>query len=271
MAPGELSALIGVVTDEEIVPLANAKVTVAPVGLSAFQMSGASDSLGSYRIDRVPAGAKLLTVIMEGYEPFEDRIDLPAGQEVERDIILVRLPGVAPRASPQAVIKGHFECAAEYGVGGGGCDNETRSRGQSVFNVSNEHPFEVAPRWGGVLFEIQWEIQGAQQAMEGIQMEITDANRSAVYGVAQGSESVVRISFEADAPHPSAIENATIPSMGGPLNLRVLPVGTRSGETCNVQCLHGAGVALELKYTIYPTFFFGSGVDPSYTAVQASP
>ena len=90
--PGTLS---GVVRDSAGAPIAQAQLLMRGVRAT-------SDSLGRYRLARIPAGLATLSVRRVGFAPFDAGLDIAAGAERVFDVSLRPVPGVLPGVTTEA-------------------------------------------------------------------------------------------------------------------------------------------------------------------------
>lgn len=264
-------AVHGVVVDDEGLPIAGARVSVASAAIQSIQLSSTTGASGAFAMEKVPPGKKVISATKEGYHAASLPLTVDPGATVEQRLEMRRLPKAEARIAPFSAIEGRYDCAGEWVVGGGSCsDLVPADTGEyDPFTENADHNWTVPSGWGGILYEVTWQVGGQNQLIEGMRMEIKLPGGNETLASVESVQSPMRLILNRGEIHSGASTNETLDVFGGPVILTVRPVGTLAGATCDVNfCFgSGAGVALELQYTIYPTVFFGAKVDPDYSGL----
>ncbi|MBI2077797.1 MAG: carboxypeptidase regulatory-like domain-containing protein [Euryarchaeota archaeon] len=89
---GETGAVQGTVTDDEIQPIANAQVGILKSDLVPENIAVLTDQSGRFTLSRVPPGTHSIIATALGYETAGSKIEVIAGQVVEKSFIIPKLP-----------------------------------------------------------------------------------------------------------------------------------------------------------------------------------
>lgn len=262
--------VVGLVTDDEALPLGEVSIRLKSVKVSPIAISILTNSDGRFRLERVPAGRQTVLAEKIGYNPVETTITVVPGTDTTVRIVLTPKPVEEYKVIPLEPLRGHYDCAAEWIANTGSCDYEVKNAtGTYVLNVVNNHTFEVPAGWGGLLFEVTWQA-GVQSAIEGIRFQMeSQEDLGGMFIKQDATASPFRITLNAGQVAPDATLGYPVPQRGVKTWIHVLPLGYFDGATCPVQCGRGVGAALDLRYSVYITIFFGGPVDDAYTAFQS--
>lgn len=260
-------SIVGRVTDDELVPLAGAEVELRTVSFSPLKLSATTPGDGSFQFVRVQPGKMTLTAHKVGYVDQVLTTRVVAGEPVEVRFQLKPAPSAAYRFVSLNPFDGKYECSAEWGLGGGSCDQELQTlAGQSAFQTVNNHTLELPRGWSGLLIELVWNATQETSTLDGIRF-LLERPPNQTFARVESQGHVLRLTINQGHVHPSAPTKALLPIEGGRVNLHVVPVGQFGQDTCAAACLGGVGAALNLQYTIHPTLFYGGPVDPAYSAM----
>lgn len=261
----DVGVLEGLVTDDEVNPLGEAMIAIEAPGFSLLKITANSSADGFYRFSDLQPGPKDVVVSKAGFYDLRTNVDVRRGETIRKDFALVRLPGLDRKVAEQAAIQGGFTCAAEWGQGGGSCDGPLPAE-QRQFDTNNELPFTVPTDWGGILLELEWQVGSGAETIQGLRLEIRAENGTGRYAYVESIEKHLRIALDAGTRHSATDLPYPLATDGENVTLVARPIGLGADATCSVQCLGGFGAALDLKFCIVPTLFFGMPVDPTYTA-----
>lgn len=98
VSPGSglpVGVLVGTVTDDEQVPLANATLTLPELGPELY-----TDASGSYRFEKVPVGRHRIVASKAGYENQVREVVVGEDATIEASFSLAKLPDQRSRRSP---------------------------------------------------------------------------------------------------------------------------------------------------------------------------
>lgn len=260
--------LEGVVTDDEFIPLKGVRVEVKTVRFSPIKLESTTKEDGGYRIEAVAAGPQLVSAHLDGYLDAEESIVVPAGQTLAKNLTLRALPTTNYRIVPLQSFQGSYQCAGEWLVGGGSCDEEVKQRiGQSVLQTDNNDTLIIPAGWDGLLVEVEWNASQGASTIEGARFEAAAANGTGTWASVEGRGDVLRIAINRGNVHPGASLHDPIPAAGATTYLHGYPVGKLEGATCAASCLRGVGVDLAFRYAAHVTLFFGGPVKEGYSAL----
>lgn len=261
--------VLGLVTDDEALPLGEVSIRLKSVKVSPIALSVLTNTDGRFRLQNVPAGRQTVLAEKSGYNSMETTITVVPGSDTTVRIVLTPKPIEEYKVVPLAKLDGHYDCAAEWFANTGSCDYEVKNvTGSYVLDVKNNHTFEVPTGWGGLLFEVTWQA-GVQQAIDGIRFQLeSQEDLGGMFIKADAPVSPFRITVNAGQVAPDATLGYPIPQRGVKTWIHVLPLGLYDGATCTVQCGRGIGAAIDLRYSVFITIFFGGPVDDSYSAFE---
>jgi hypothetical protein len=263
--------LVGLITDDESQPLGEAAISLKAVKAAPIQIRILSNSEGRFRLENVPMGKQTIIANKPGYNEAASTVTILPGTETTIRMVLTIKPVDQYKIVSLSPISGRYDCAADYVVASGECDYEVYNHtGQKnvPFTDNNNATFQVPSGWGGILFEIRWDTGTQPVGVEGIRFQLeSQEDLGGMFIKLVARDTPMRASINAGEVAPDATLGYPMPQRGVGTWIHVLPLGTADGGTCAVQCGYGVGVAVQLKYDVFITVFYGGRVDPAYSGI----
>lgn len=273
--------LEGHVTDDELVPISGANVTIEGTGLAAT-----TDGEGAFTVDGVPPGNQTVEAVKEGYEPARHFVDVRPGSTAQAEVRLTILPSYAPH-NRTLVFDGHYDCAHEIPIWTGDCMilyQAATNQSDPYTTEKFQFRFDVNARWQSFVMELAWQ-GAANNQLDGMRFYLehvtnTTTEHSVKVGRADGPQNPLRFVVQRDEAHPRADPDpktgkaATFPVNGSLAQVRVFPHGKFYNESCSVgnatigRCMLGVGVGVGIKFTVYATVFYNERAPTGFSAIH---
>jgi hypothetical protein len=271
------ATVLGIVINDEIMPVEAARVVVLETGLAAT-----TDAAGAFLIDGVPAGTWTLRVEEPRHVAIQESITVAPSESARVDLILPTIPGVSPHRS-LFQFRGHYDCAHEVPIWPGDCmivyeaatgTNDTTTNETFAFHLP------VEQHWESVVLELDWEIS-AENQLDGMRLYLengngTETGHSYLVGAAEGPESPLRLVVHRGEPQERADlyegtqQKAFIPDAGELAQVRVFPRGKFYDQTSQIcsdsGCFLGIGAGLDVDFHVYATVFYVDRAPMSFSA-----
>lgn len=263
--------VVGLITDDEARPIEEAAVAVRTVKASPITIKIFTNAEGRFRIDNVPAGRQTVVAEKNGYEEAASTVTIIPGAENTVRLVLRPSAITEYKVVPLAEIKGFYTCAWENILMTGECDYEVYNQtGQPrPLPSDNNESWAVPSGWGGLLFEVKWRTGTVEPSMEGIRFRLeSQEDLGGRFLDSKGVTSPMKMKVNAGQVAPDANVGYPIPQRGVATWIHVLPLGHSDGAACPPQCpSYGAGVALNLEYSVFITVFYGGPVDDEFSGL----
>lgn len=262
--------VVGLITDDEARPLEEVTVGLRTVKASPISIKIFTNSEGRFRLENVPAGKQTVVAEKTGFEDASTTITVLPGSETTVRLVMRISAIVEYSVVPLTEMKGFYTCAWENVLMSGECDYEVYNNTQQrPLPTTNNISWDVPSGWGGLLFEVKWETGTVEPTMEGIRFRIeSKEDLGGRFLDSKGTQSPMKIKINAGQVAPEANLGYAIPQRGVGTWIHVLPLGHMDGAACPPQCpAYGAGVALNLEYSVFVTVFYGGPVDENYSSL----
>jgi hypothetical protein len=264
-------AIEGLVTDDEALPIREAEIGVKAAKASPIQIRVLTSSEGRFRIENVPAGRQSVTASRPGYDDVSATVTVVPGETATVRLVMAAKALMEYKVVSLEPFKGQYTCAVEYFQASGECDFEVKNvTGQDpISGEEHNHSFMIPGGWGGLLFEVDWQFGADAGGIEGIRFQVeSQEDYGGKFMKLEATEKPMKARVNQGEVAPDATLGYPIPARGVPTWINVLPLGTGDGALCPYYpACYGAGVAIQLTYTVHVTIFYGGPVDPEYTAI----
>jgi hypothetical protein len=268
---GTHGAVVGLITDDEARPVDGAEIALKTLKVSPIALKILTNSEGRFRLENVPAGRQTVLANKDGYLEASTAITVVPGAETTVRLVMRPVPTNTVGIVPLAEIQGLYTCALEAIQVNGECEYEVENQTKQEIGADitrNNHTWNIPPGWSGLAIEIVWQ-EGAPMhtvSYEGLRLNIeSQEDLGGKFISSEVREKYGRILINQGQVSPDATLGYPIPQRGVATWIHVLPLGTGQGATCQVQCAHGVGAAVQINYKIYIAIFYGQKVPEDYT------
>lgn len=278
--PGALvggATVHGLVTNDEVMPVAAARVLVVETAQTAT-----TDEAGGFTIRDVPTGSWTIRVEEPRHIAIEEPFIVADDQDTRVDLRLPTIPGVSPYRS-LLTFRGHYDCAHEVPTWPGDCmllyqvvtgDDDPFTAEHFAFRLPIER------HWESVVLELDW-AASANNQLDGMRLYLENGNgsetdHSYLVARAEGPGSPLRLVLNRGELDPRAdvyagtAQKAFIPDTGELAQVRVFPRGNfydTTSEVCSDSgCFLGVGIGLDIDFTVYATVFYVDRAPEGFSA-----
>lgn len=262
-------AIVGIVQDETLQPVAGANVSLRLVDRSTV-----TDAQGGFRFDNLTISAYLVDVNATAFEPATLTAEPRAGN-ASLNFVLLQQTSFRPRTEVTH-IQGILQCAAEYAIISGSCDTaSTTFGGPGTFNDTSVFQVGLNRRWQSIVVDVDFDgsnhpgLEALRLVVRGVD-DSDQLNEYRQYGRFSGGEPfTARIDVngtyeDGDAPVPG---NLTL------VELTVYPQGHGWHQVCDPSesfgCFLGAGAGVDVQFDLYVTVFYNQQAPDGYTLLTA--
>ncbi|HVM44712.1 MAG TPA: carboxypeptidase-like regulatory domain-containing protein [Candidatus Thermoplasmatota archaeon] len=263
------------------------RTPLAGVNVSVGNESRLTDATGTARFDALVVGTHTLVASKTAHRTAQQLVTIHAGGETTAEVVLAAEDGGqhAHKVGFEAhtdvyAFEGHFDCSATYVIITGDClivvENVTRTLGapDPVSNATSERniiDFPLDINWSALVVEMAWN-DPSPPTSDGMTLALEPAEapadgHAAKYARVHGP-SPLRIELAPGVKHASAtLDDMPKPEGGEVIRSRAFMRGHahNPGGTTFL----GAGVATEVRFTLYVSVFYGEGAPSGYTAIPA--
>ena len=254
-------AVVGIVVDDELVPLAGANVTLLATGRDAALASSAAD--GRFQFGRVPEGPYTVIATAAGHEHAARGGAVMAGRIEEIQLVLRALPPeVEPRMDTLAAWEGYIGCSLGlYSF------STVDLCAPADTNSDFELRFPLRKRLNGIHWELHWRATSVLSAKylsvlwtspAGIGMTPSNVDPEDHWAEppcnGKGRTPIARTCLlRQDATNPLWDDNET------PAAVQVRAVGNNTLPTANPSrwVEEQSGLVMQQRFTLYATLFYG--------------
>ena len=271
------ATVLGLVTNDEIMPVPSARVLVVETGQTAV-----TDQSGAFSIFDVPAGTWTIRVEEPRHIAIQEAFTVEDAEAARLDLMLPTIPGVSPYRS-LFMFRGHYDCAHEVPIWPGDCMllYQVATGGPDEYtNETFAFRLPVEEHWESIVLEVEWQTS-AENQLDGMRLYLengngTESGHSYLVARAEGPSSPLRLVVNRGELHPRAdvyeatSQKAFIPDAGELAQIRVFPRGKFYDQTSQVcsdsGCLLGVGVGLDIDFKVYATVFYVDRAASDYSA-----
>lgn len=271
------ATVLGLVTNDEIMPVPSARVIVVETGQTAM-----TDDAGGFTLFEVPAGTWTIRVEEPRHIAIQEPFTVAASEAARLDLMLPTIPGVSPYRS-LFTFRGHYDCAHEVPTWPGDCMilYETATGGpDGVTDETSSFRLPIDRHWESVVLELEWE-GSAENQLDGMRLYLENGNgtengHSYLVGRAEGPGSPLTLVVHRGELHPRADvyegtqQKAFIPDDGEIAQIRVFPRGNFYEQTSQIcsdsGCFLGIGAGLDIDFHVYATVFYVDRAAAVYSA-----
>lgn len=259
-------------------PLAGVNVTVGNESL-------VTNASGLARFPALFAGTHTLVAAKTAHRTAQQLVTIVGGSETTAEVVLAAEEGGQHAHSVGFAahrdlyrFDGHFDCTAIYLIVPGDClivvENVTRSAGapDPISNVTTERnviDFALDLNWSALVVEMTWE-EPSPPTTDGMTLALEPAEapvdgHAAKYARVDGG-SPLRVELTPGVKHASAtLDDMPKPEGGEVLRARAFVRG-HAHHPAGTDFL-GLGTAIDFRFTLYVSVFYGEPAPEGYTAI----
>ncbi len=257
-AQPDLMSIVGVVVDEDFVPIPGASVQLSPSDAVT-----STDPEGRFSFDGVPRMGYRVQASAAGYA---NQTLLVTPRETSHTLAFTLGPAAADPYHETFQFRGFMECALEVAIISPSCDsilryaNDQMGDGNGVFpepfKTNSTVDFDTGENWKTVVVDVVFDpdshagIDGLRASALGVRSK-NDFNTYDKYNDAHGTEP---FTLRIDAGKEYG--EVPVPDVGTSLRVEVYPQSHGYHATCDAICLLGAGGALNVEFELIITIFY---------------
>ena len=262
-------AIVGLVQDEALAPVAGANVT-----LRLLDRTTTTDAAGSFRFDGLAASAYLVDVNATGFEPASLTAAPKPGGNASLGFVLLQQTSLRPRVTLEH-FRGTYECAFEALIIPGSCDVLLEMAGQSAFEDLSTFQAGLGRNWQSIAVDVDFDLT-ASPGLEGLRLVVrglNDAdqlNEYQQYGRFSGTQPFTAI-LDVNGTYDDG--DGPVPGNLTALEFVVYPQGHGYHQACEPTeqfgCFLGAGAGTDVQFDLYVTVFYNQKAPEGYTLLTA--
>jgi hypothetical protein len=256
-------AIVGLVQDENLVPVPGANVTLRLVGRGTT-----TDGQGNFHFDGLAPSAYLVDVDATGYEPATLTAEPRAAANASLNFVLRRPLSLRPSVAVEHY-RGILQCALEAVIISPSCDSilTVAPGSPHLFNDTSAFDLGVNRNWGTVVADVDFDAAG-NPGLDGLRLVVRGLGDGDQFGDYQQFGR-----FNASAPFTVRLQpGGAYPDGTGPLpgnttlfRFEVYPQSHGWHATCAAACLLGAGAGLDVTFDLYVSVFYNQEAPAGYT------